>query len=106
MFRFMAAFAVGLLTTSTASAQTYDHPHMWGGGWGMMIFGPFMMIAVIVAIIVVAVLLLRWLSGDHIGPGLPPRGAKTAPLDILKERFARGEIDKEEFEERKRLLAD
>ena len=31
----------------------------------------------------------------------PP--AKT-PLEILKERYARGEIDKEEYEERKRML--
>ena len=30
-------------------------------------------------------------------------GARTA-LDLLKERFARGEIDKEEFEERRRVL--
>ena len=34
---------------------------------------------------------------------MPPRRAKT-PMDILKERFARGEIDKEEFEERRRIL--
>jgi putative membrane protein len=34
---------------------------------------------------------------------LPP--ART-PLDILKERFARGEIDKAEFEDRRRVLGE
>ena len=46
------------------------------------------------------VLLVRWLGGPGYGGALhsPPGGT---PLDILKERFAKGEIDKEEFEERR-----
>lgn len=79
-----------------------DHPHYWGGGWGM-IFMPLMMIIFIGAVIVVVVLVIRWLSGSSIGP-ITTEGNKA--LDILKERFARGEIDQKEFEERKKSLSD
>jgi uncharacterized membrane protein len=33
-----------------------------------------------------------------------PRGGDTSALDILDERFARGEIDIQEYEDRKRVL--
>jgi len=81
-------------------------PHMmwWGGGWYAMIFGPLFMILVLAVVIAVAVLLVRWLGGPWQGTTPAPPG--RTPLDILKERFARGEIGKEEFEERRRVLGD
>jgi putative membrane protein len=64
------------------------------------------MILVLALVIAVAVLLVRWLGGSsQAGAPHQPSPAGT-PLDILKERFARGEIDKEEFEERRRVLGE
>ena len=61
-----------------------------------------MFLAVPVAVVVI---LFRWLGGPWQGTypphQLPP---SRTPLDILKERFARGEIDKAEFEDRRPVL--
>jgi putative membrane protein len=83
----------------------------WGGfwhpawGWGHMIFGSLMMIVFWGGIVVLVVLLVRWLArGGSSGQGLLP--ARRTPLEILQERFAKGEIDKEEFEERRRALGE
>lgn len=70
-----------------------------------MVLGPIMMIVFIAATIVVAALLVRWLSGDSPIPP-PPSYAEKTPLDILKERFARGELDKEEFDQRRGVLGE
>lgn len=35
---------------------------------------------------------------------IPGQKKKNAPIDILKKRFANGEIDSHEFEERKKIL--
>ena len=64
-----------------------------------------MMILIWGGFILVFVLAIRWLGGGSSRSTAPPAAGKT-PLDILQERFAGGEIDKEEFEERKRLLSD
>lgn len=69
-----------------------------GTGWhgmGYMPFGGFGMIVLIVVIGFIFVLMIR---------GTTNRPKTKDPLDILKERYARGEIDHDEFEKiRKRL---
>ncbi len=56
-------------------------------------------------IILLVVLLVRSFGGSSRSGGLnaPPR---ATPLDILKERFAKGEIDKKEYDERRKALSD
>jgi putative membrane protein len=111
----VAVAAATALTPAWVWAQTQSEPYgyeygprmMWGGGWYGMMFGPVFMILVLAAVIAVVVLLVRWLGGPGYGAQPPhhvPPG--RTPLDILKERFARGEIDKNEFEERRRTLGE
>ncbi len=92
-----------VLTTVSAVAQTYgDHPHMGSWGWGGMIIGPIMMIVFIALIVGAVVLVVRWTG---LGGSALTGGANKA-RNILDERFARGEIDKDDYEERKRVLSD
>ena len=95
----------GSLTPAFAQqAQTPNYgPHMWNGGWHGWFFGPLMMIAWIAIAVVVVILFLRWHGGPKRGSPQYDRPVQT-PLDILKERYAKGEIDREEFEERRRIL--
>jgi putative membrane protein len=73
--------------------------------WYGMIFGPIIMIIWLVIVIIVAVAAIRWLQGGT--SGLPPSlGGRKRALEILEERFAKGEIDKDEFQEKKRLLLE
>lgn len=91
-----------LAQTATNGAGYWGHG--WGWGAGHLVFGGLMMVLFWGGIILVIVLAVRWLGGGSARSDVPPP-RKTA-LDILQERFARGEIDKEEFEERRRLLSE
>ena len=77
---------------------------LWGGGWGHMFFGGFMMLVFWAGLIALIVLAVRWVSSGSPGGASRP-ASSTAPKQILEERFAKGEIDKNEFEERKKTLA-
>ncbi len=80
-----------------------------GGGWGMMggfgwwWFMPIFMILFWGLVIWGIVALVRGLSGSR-GPDSTPPTADSA-LEVLKKRYARGEIDKEEYEEKKKDIA-
>ncbi len=81
--------------------QYFDDPMGWFGFgfgfvfmllfWGLVIWG--------------IVALARWAARQNGGKqekNLP--AGRQAPLDILKERYAKGEVDKKEFEEKKKDL--
>lgn len=72
---------------------------MWGDGWGW-IWGGLMMVVIWVALVWLVVSLVR---GSAARPSNEDRGRPTAE-QILAERFARGEISEEEFQERRRVL--
>jgi putative membrane protein len=79
-----------------------------GGGFGIFFaISAVLSIAVTVGLIVLLALGIRWLIRNSEartgGPGRSPTADDTA-LAVLRERFARGEIDATEFEERKRTL--
>lgn len=82
---------------------------MWGGydgygwGWGMG-FGMISMVLFWVLVILGIVILVKWIAAGSSSGGTGVPREKTA-LDILKERYARGEIDREEFEQKKKDLA-
>ena len=104
----LAAVLVGLLPSLAIAGERYRGPGMmWDGGVFHMFFGFLMMILFLAIVVGVVVLLVRWLSGSE-HPLFRPTGqaSRTAALDILKERLARGEIDVAEFEERKRALGE
>ena len=75
----------------------------WGGGGMGLVGGGLFMVIFWIALIVGAVVGVRWLLSQGQG-GPTPQGGET-PLEILKRRYARGEIDREEFEMKKRDLA-
>lgn len=91
-----AALSVAGPAAAEAHAPYY-YGHMYGLGGGLLGLG--MMVLFWGGIIVLVVLAVRWLSGRE----APPAGRSDA-IEILRERLARGEIDAEEYQARRRVL--
>jgi putative membrane protein len=70
------------------------------GGFG---FGWIFMVLWWALIVVGIVVLVKWMLAGS-GSGVRSDGGNKA-LDILRERYARGEIDEQEFQKKKRDLS-
>jgi len=89
-----------------AQADSYRNWHMGPDmmyGCGMGWFGGIFFLIFWIIVIVGMVFLIKWLI--HMSKGHSEvRSSGSKALEILKERYARGEIDKAEFEEKKKDL--
>ena len=99
------------LIASGSWGQGYGQGYGWGmmgpgmmGGWGGIPFmGPIFCLALVGLVIGGVVLLARSWPGEPTGPG-SGRPASETPLEILKRRYASGEITKKQLEEMRRTL--
>ena len=83
-----------------------NHPHsMWMDHWGGA--HSWMPISILlIAILLIAITLWLTNRGKVITQsGPPPENSEDNPMEILRARFARGEINADEYEARKRVLS-
>lgn len=85
------------MTTLLAQVGRYGFDHMSGWGWGAAIFGWVLMIALFALIVWLVVAVTR---GQQ-----PAAPAGKRALDLLDEGYARGEIERDEYLQRKADLA-
>lgn len=104
----MAAATMSTLVSLPAMAQYgqwgYGHQGWGHGGWAMML-GGVLMLGIVVLVILAIVALARGLLGGHRHGRGPRDASERRAIDVLDERYARGEIDHDEYEERRRRLS-
>ncbi len=99
---------IGIMTATPAFAQSGTErpellPYGWSMGWGHLVFGHVMMLLYWGALVVLILFVVRAVQGSWPAPIASSSDDKA--VEILRQRFARGEIDKDEFEARKRSLS-
>ena len=95
-------WALPVFAQADVGRGLYEHHDF---GVGTMLFGGLMMIAFWGGIILLIVLAVRWIGNGDSTRHDRPATSRTA-LEILQERYAQGDVDHDEFERRKQLLAE
>lgn len=97
-----AALLFGAIEVAAAAPGENYYRHGDMMSWGGWFVGPIMML-LFVGLLVAAIVVALRLAGLDFGAGRRESDVSRA-LSILQERYARGEIDHEEYEERRRRL--
>lgn len=99
----IALAGLSALTWAASAGEGFAQPGHYGWdpsmGWGGWWMGPVMMLAGFAVLVLIIIGLWRLI----VGSGDRGQGREVA-LNVLRDRFARGEIDEEEFEARKKAL--
>jgi len=111
---FFSAQASFALAQSAPQQSVWDCSgpwHMWSGGWGWWWIFPLFFMLMMIGVCAAAIYFIghRSGSGHHFGPwhmasGRPWGDSTHSALQVLNERFARGEIQKQEYEEKKATI--
>lgn len=83
---------------------------MWydgdGWGWAAWVLMTVGMVAFWAVVITAVVLAVRYLAGPRRTAATPSGHGQTRAEDVLAERYARGEIDEEEYRRRLALIRE
>lgn len=92
---------IALFAGTPALADSREYGHMMDYGYGIgMIFGPLLWLVILGGIVAGAIWLVRRTDGQG------PSGNGTTARAELDMRFAKGEIDAEEYAARKKMLSE
>ena len=97
-----AACAAVIAFAGPAAAQPYGPGYGMMGGWGggYWPLGMFIWPVILVALVLLVVWAVRSKCASH--HHVPPTGPRrSAGLDVLEERYARGEIGRDEYLQKK-----
>lgn len=86
----------------------YYHYGPWMGvGAGLSVFGIILLVVFWIVVIMLAVRLIRWVAGGSRWHHEKWRrwqemSGRSSALDLLNERYVKGEINKEDYEQKKK----
>ena len=94
----------GAITLFNGTFSPHDmDPWMWGWGFSMGWLFLILVAAFWIAVILAIIFSIRWLFISTACKGRSP-GAQDPAIEILRMRYAKGEINKEEFAGKKKDL--